>query len=78
MSSPVLEAVICDIVGNSSSAAQRWYPALCQRAQGDGRPYGEFLHDPPEAEVTSRRQSAARRLLREARFRDVRTLDQVD
>ena len=31
-----------------------------------------------EAEVISRRQSTASRLLREARFPDVKTLDQVD
>jgi DNA replication protein DnaC len=59
-------------------AVVREYPALCRRAQDGGRPYEEFLHELLEAEVTSRRQSAARRLLREARLPDVKTLDQVD
>ena len=56
----------------------REYPALCRRAQDGGRPYEEFLHELLEAEVISRRQSTARRLLREARLPDVKTLDQVD
>jgi DNA replication protein DnaC len=79
MSSAALEAVIREHCRELKLAAfVREYPALCRRARDGGRPYEEFLRELLEAEVTSRRQSTARRLLREARFPDVKTLDQVD
>ncbi len=79
MSNPALEAVIREHCRELKlGAVVREYPALCRRAQDGGRPYEEFLHELLEAEVTSRRQSTARRLLREARLPDVKTLDQVD
>ena len=78
MSNPALEAVIREHCRELKlGAVVREYPALCRRAQDGGRPYEE-LHELLEAEVTSRRQSTARRLLREARLPDVKTLDQVD
>ena len=40
--------------------------------------YEDLLRELLEAEVTNRRHSTARRLLREARFPDVKTLDQID
>ena len=79
MSNPALEAVIREHCRELKlGAVVREYPALCRRAQDGGRPYEEFLHELLEAEVISRRQSTARRLLREARLPDVKTLDQVD
>ena len=79
MSNSALEAVIREHCRELKlGAVVREYPALCRRAQDGGRPYEEFLHELLEAEVTSRRQSTARRLLREARLPDVKTLDQVD
>ena len=79
MSNTALEAVIREHCRELKLAAfVREYPALCRRAQDGGRPYEEFLHELLEAEVISRRQSTARRLLREAHFPDVKTLDQVD
>lgn len=79
MSNTALEAVIREHCRELKLAAfLREYPALCRRAQDGGRPYEEFLHELLEAEVISRRQSTARRLLREAHFPDVKTLDQVD
>ena len=78
MRNPALEAVIREHCRELKlGAVVREYPALCRRAQDGGRPYEEFLHELLEAEVTSR-QSTARRLLREARLPDVKTLDQVD
>ena len=56
----------------------RDYPALCRQARDGGCAYEELLREVLEAEVTNRRQSTARRLLREARFPDVKTLEQVD
>jgi DNA replication protein DnaC len=79
MSDTALEAVIREHCRELKLAAfVREYPALCRRARDDGRPYEEFLRELLEAEVTSRRQSTARRLLHEARFPDVKTLDQFD
>jgi DNA replication protein DnaC len=79
MSNSALEAVIHEHCRELKLAAcAREYPALCRRAQDSGQPYQEFLRELLEAEVISRRQSTARRLLREAHFPDVKTLDQVD
>ena len=52
--------------------------ALCRQARDGGWAYEELLRELLEAEITNRRQSTARRLLREARFPDVKTLEQVD
>jgi DNA replication protein DnaC len=79
MSNTALEAVIQEHCRELKLAAfVRESPALCRRAQDSGQPYQEFLRELLEAEVISRRQSTARRLLREARFPDLKTLDQVD
>lgn len=80
MSNAALEAVIREHCRELKLAAfQREYPALCRRArEGGGQPYEEFLRELLEAEVCSRHNSTARRLLREARFPDIKTLDQVD
>jgi DNA replication protein DnaC len=80
MSNGALEAVIREHCRELKLAAfQREYPALCRRArEGGGQPYEEFLRELLEAEVLSRHNSTARRLLREARFPDIKTLDQVD
>ena len=60
------------------AAVVRDYPALCRQARDGGWAYEDLLRELLEAEVTSRRQSTARRLLREARFPDVKTLEQID
>ena len=73
MSNSALEAVIHEHCRELKLAAfTREYPALCRRAQDGGQPYQEFLRELLEAEVISRRQSTARRLLREAHFPDVK------
>jgi DNA replication protein DnaC len=50
------------------AAVVRDYPALCRQARDGGWAYEDLLRELLEAEVTNRRQSTARRLLREARF----------
>jgi DNA replication protein DnaC len=60
------------------AAVVRDYPALCRQARDGGWAYEDLLRELLEAEVTNRRQSTARRLLREARFSDLKTLDQMD
>ena len=56
----------------------RDYPGLCRRARDAGWAYEDLLRELLEAEITNRHQSTARRLLREARFPDIKTLDQLD
>ena len=53
-------------------------PELARQARNDGSDYEDFLIQLLEAEVTGRRDATAARRLREARFPDVKTLDQVD
>src|SRR5947207_15588201 len=60
------------------AGAVREYQALCRRARDGGWPYEDLLRELFEIEITNRHQSTARRLLREARFPDVKTLDQID
>src|SRR5215469_10929721 len=60
------------------AAVVRDYPALCRQARDGGWAYEDLLRELLEAEVTNRRQSTARRLLREARFPEVKTLDQME
>src|SRR5580698_6340241 len=43
-----------------------------------GWAYEDLLRELLEAEITNRHQSTARRLLREARFPDIKTFDQLD
>ncbi len=60
------------------AAVVRDYPSLCRSARDGGWAYEDLLRELLEAEITNRHQSTARRLLREARFPDVKTLDQLD
>lgn len=51
---------------------------VARQAQDDGWPYEEFLRELFDREITSREQRASARRLREARFPDLKTLDQLD
>ena len=53
-------------------------PELARQARDDGKDYEDFLIELLEAEVMGRRDATATRRLREARFPDVKTFDQVD
>ena len=55
--------------------ARRSYPELVREATQDGWDYEEFLVQLLEAEVLARRDGAVARLLRQARFPDLKTLD---
>lgn len=59
-------------------AVAREYPALARQAREEGWPYEDFLRELLEAEVLSRQQRASERRLREARFPDLKTLEQID
>jgi len=79
MSNAASEAVIQEYCRELKLAAVvRDYPGLCRRARDAGWPYEDLLRELLEAEVTNRHQSTTRRLLREARFPDVKTFDQLD
>jgi len=56
----------------------RLYRELARHARDGGWPYEEFLKQLFEAEVGERRDKCVARRIREARFPDPKTLDQID
>ena len=79
MSTAVMEAVIAEYVKELKlPTVGREYQALARQARQDGWPYEDYLRELLDAELRSRRDRAAQRRLREARFPDVKTLDQID
>ena len=59
-------------------SVRRLYPELVRQATQDGWDYEEFLLQLLEVEVLTRRDGAVARLLRQARFPDIKTLEQLD
>lgn len=55
----------------------REYPGLARQARDEGWAYEDFLRDLLDAELRQRQQHAATRRLREARFPDIKTFDQL-
>lgn len=55
----------------------REYPALARQGADGGWRHEEFLHQLLEAEVDQRRQHTIERRIREARFPEVKTLEQI-
>jgi DNA replication protein DnaC len=79
MSNAACEAVIQEYCRELKLAAVvRVYPGLCRRARDGGWAYEDLLRELLEAEISNRHQSTTRRLLREARFPDIKTLEQLD
>ena len=56
----------------------RAYAGVGRQACEEGWPYEEYLRELLDTELRSRHDRAAERRLREARFPDVKTLDQID
>jgi DNA replication protein DnaC len=56
----------------------RVYDALARQAREEHWGYEEYLHEVLSAEQTSRRDSAVRHRIREARFPEMKTLDTFD
>ena len=54
------------------------YESLARQARDGGWDYEEYLRELLEAELRSREQRTAQRRLREARFPDIKTLDEID
>jgi DNA replication protein DnaC len=79
MSEATCEAVILEYCkGLKMPAAAREYKALARQAQDGGWNYEDFLRELLEVEVTSRQQSTALRRIKEARFPEIKTLDQIE
>jgi len=57
---------------------EREYPRLVREANNDAWRYEDYLQHLLEVEVCERRRKTAERRIREARFPDVKTLDQID
>jgi len=56
----------------------REYPSLSRQAAQEGWPYEDYLGELLEAEVRSRQDRTAARRIKEARFPEVKTLEQLD
>ena len=56
----------------------RTHEGIAREANDEGWAYEDYLLQLLEAEVNARRESSAARRLHEARFPDVKTLDQID
>jgi DNA replication protein DnaC len=54
------------------------YPVLVRQATEGGWDYEDFLRELLEMELRSREERTAKRRLKEARFPDVKTLEQLD
>ena len=54
------------------------YPSLARQAQDAGWGYDVFLQELIEREVIRRREKASKKRLKEAKFPDLKTLDQLD
>jgi len=59
-------------------AVSREYQHLARQARDGAWPYEDFLRELLEAEVRSRQERTAAQRLKQARFPDLKTLDQIE
>jgi DNA replication protein DnaC len=79
MSDAVLQAVIQGHARElRTPTLAREYAAVARRARDEGWSYEEYLRELLEAELRSRQENAARRHLKQARFPDLKTLEQIE
>lgn len=79
MSDTPLQAVIRGHVRMLRLPAMgREYEAVARRARQDGWAYEDYLRELLEIEMRARHENVSRRLLRQARFPDTKTLDALD
>lgn len=79
MSAAARDAVLASLCRELKiPAVLRQYPTLARQARDSGMEYEDFLLELLQAEVHSRRDRGAARRLREARFPETKTLDQVE
>jgi len=75
----IREAVLSEhLRGLKMPGAAREYQSLARQARDGSWAYEEFLRQVLEAEMRSRQERTAARRLQEARFPDIKTLDQLD
>src|SRR4030042_1221318 len=58
--------------------AAKEYQSLARQARDGGWAYEEFFRQVIEAEIRSRQERTSARRMQEARFPDIKTMDQVD
>ena len=79
MSEAVLQAVIQGHARQlRTPTIAREYAAVARRARDEGWPYEEYLRELLEAELRTRQENAVRRLLKQANFPDLKTLEQIE
>lgn len=59
-------------------SVRRDYEPLARQANDGGWPYQDYLRELLEAELRSRHERAVQRRIKQARFPDTKTLDQID
>ena len=75
----IREAVLSEhLRGLKMPGAAKEYQGLARQARDGDWDYEEFLHHVLEAEMRSRQERTSARRLQEARFPDIKTLDQMD
>src|ERR1700744_5425433 len=72
------DRVVCQARALNLPGGVRWFDGLARLAAEEHWGYKEFLHEVLSAEHTSRRDSAVRHRLREARFPEMKTIDTFD
>ena len=79
MSTAALQAVLSEQIRTlKMPGLGRELEGVARQARDAGWPYEEFLRELFDREIKNRIQRTAARRLREARFPDVKTLDQID
>lgn len=79
MTAAVVDAVIQEQVkALKLPGVGRAYVSLARQARDGGWPYEDFLREVLDEERRSRQERGAARRLKEARFPDMKTLDQID
>lgn len=79
MSEAALQAVLDEQIRTlKMPGLRRELKGVARQARDDGWPYEEFLRELFDREIKNRAQRTAARRLREARFPDVKTLDEID
>lgn len=77
--SSTLEAVISEhLKVLKMPGMSRDYQSLARQARDGGWPYEDFLKELLEREVISRQEHTAAQRLKQARFPEIKTLDQID
>lgn len=77
------EVVVTDLVGQQARSlkmpgAARAFESLARQARQEKWSFEDYLHEVFAVEIASRRDSAVRQRLRDARFPETKTLDQFD